>query len=729
MFCMIYMILLVGTVHSYLVFQDAEDSYTISGFVDPTNAVDESWSTYADANTDSSLYENYTLSGNLRSIVIQEKVDNNPNAYTDISCWTYSNSSFTVIGHIASGASTSNFTLDPDCFEGQTLLRTRVEGTQNGGDVRLFENGLFLDYYDVTTNITNPPNNTYSYIKRNHFSGDFYSNSSFELTNSTLYVWFSSGTLYNTNTTTITGTTNDSNLSFSGMGVGDYLWNYYVCGENSTDTLCRFDDHNYTLNINHTIFNSENYNSSTFSSNNESFILNVTFDSSHFTSSIVNLYYNGTEYDTTSTGSGDTKLYSTELTIPSVDSLSNKSFFWSVRLYNGTGSVNYNTSTFYQEVDTLTIAQCNSTVNYTILNFTAYNEGNGTRINFSFEGTFSPQGTDKQFSISNSSANQVLICSNLNETFDLDGVIQYDEDSGTSYVQREYYFDNYEVNNPQEDIYLQLLLSASSTTFIQEVLENQEPISNAYIYSYRYYSGTNEWKLVQSSITDSDGKTVGFYEAETALYRHKIVVDGIVELNETVGRKMIPEDTPYTITFYLGGTVGRPWVVFDEKYGLTHGVSYNNETEIVTYSYTDTNTTFESSRFEVYEEKYSTDDVLICNTTSTLESTNINCDVSSYSGNFIARGYITRDGVEILVDTYRFSSGTGKDLFGMLGVLLGWFIILTSAMVFAHHPIPAIIMTNIAIIFVNIIGLVHFGGIFLFGIFSVSFITIWLLKN
>jgi len=50
-------------------------------------------------------------------------------------------------------------------------------------------------------------------------------------------------------------------------------------------------------------------------------------------------------------------------------------------------------------------------------------------------------------------------------------------------------------------------------------------------------------------------------------------------------------------------------------------------------------------------------------------------------------------------------------------------------MAFLFHPIIGIIATDISIIFINLIGLIKFGGTFIFGIIAVSAVIIWLMKD
>ncbi|MBD3252883.1 hypothetical protein GF386_04075 [Candidatus Pacearchaeota archaeon] len=546
-------------------------------------------------------------------------------------------------------------------------------------------------------------------------------------------VWNYSGKFYQENNRT------DNLASY----LNDYLAVCSLIGDNChvpflfhSDTMGILEYSDLEFSNEEFLENSQTYNSSTYETSSESFILNITYDSSEWTSATGKLFYNGTSYAGTRTGTEDDLTFSKQIDIPLLpgSSSQNRSFYWEISLFNSTSSYKFNSTEYNQTVEPIILVECNATYSTKAINFTAWNEGNGSQIKpFSFSGYFEywlgEGDIIKNYSL-DTKDNETHICISPSDNFTVDATIEYDEASGTSYVKRNYYFDNKIINSDREDIELRLLESTDSTTFIQEVLENQQPIEDAYIYTYKYYPGEAEYKLVQITKTGEDGKTVGFYEAETALYKHEIYVNNILEYEETEGRKMIPEDTPYTITFDIGDAVDEPWEDYDDLADLTKSLSFDNDTEIVTFTYEDSNSSFSQGRLIVYKEKYWEDDEIICNTTSALESASLTFNLSNQTrGNFIAEGYITRDSEELLVDSIRFSIDSGRDIFGNFGLFIGFFIILTAAMAFIFHPIVGIIAIDIALIFVNLIGFINFGGTFLFGILAVSVIAIWLMKD
>lgn len=550
----------------------------------------------------------------------------------------------------------------------------------------------------------------------------------YTVNNLTLYI---DGVSNETNTTA--GSSISIYKSVDSVSIAKHNWS--CAGVNSENE--RDDTGNRTLEIKDFVQNSVTWNATANETDRETYILNVSTVYSILSASAI-FTYNNSNYTSSTSCTGQECIITNDLDVPLVEvgNNQNKSFFWIVTIYNSTDEDVLQTTSNQQNVSRIWFVECNGTYNTVALNFTTYNEGNlSLIIPHSFDGTFNywlgHGTTNRNLSISTTINNNTRICISPNKTFYLDGTIEYDDTGSTNitYSPRTYYYYNDSVNWTTTNVSLLLLDSSDSTSFVQEVVEDQEPVPNAYIYTYRYYPGTDEWRITQITRTDSNGKTVGFYEAETALYRHIIKVNGITRLEETEGRKMIPENTPYTITFYLGTPVGTPYEVFDDELNLTKSLSYNNDTYIVTYTYTDLNSTNSGGRLVVLEEDYATEDSIICNLTSSLSSATLTCNMTDYSGSFIAKGYVTRDGVELIVDQIRFLKGVGREIFGKTGLVAGFFLVLVAAMAFIFHPIIGIIAVNLAIILINVVGLVSFGGTFLFGILAVSLILIWLLKD
>lgn len=481
---------------------------------------------------------------------------------------------------------------------------------------------------------------------------------------------------------------------------------------------------------------SQTYNASTYETNTEGFSLNISYDSSYYTAISANLIYNGTSYPATISGVGNNVTLSKSLTINAINTESeNKSFYWQLNLFNGTGLEQYNTSLTNQTINRFHLELCNATYPIKAVNFTAYREDNLTRVRpFSLFATLNYWLGDgtlyRNLSINNGSlAEQTLCIKPEDKSFYLNGLVQYGTDN-SSYLTRDYYFANTLVNNITTNISLYLLEPAEATTFILQVQDiNQLPMNNTYIKVQRYYPATDSYETVQIAKTGSDGKTVGFYETETVYYRHIILSENGTVLLTTERQKIFGETVPYKIIFTIGEGVTYPWSVFENKTGLTYGLSYNKTSKLVTYSYADSSTGFTSARLFVVKNRYNTVDLSVCNQTSSLTSAVITCNLSSYSdGSFTAKGYVTRSGSESVIEIIVFDIESAKDVFGKEGLFLAFFIILCAGMLFLWHPVVGIWAVTISVVFVNLIKLASFPAVFVFSLISIAIIVSVVLK-
>lgn len=521
-----------------------------------------------------------------------------------------------------------------------------------------------------------------------------------------------------------------------------------TCGNNATFTL-PYGTYTHIVYANDTLGNE---NSSSFSATyqstltdnnitfnatatetaNEAFILNITYNTTTFFNGEATLHYDGDTTASTRVSSGGDSLFTATRALPLVASgeQENKTFFWEINLFNGTGQTNINTSIQTQGVNRIRLEVCNATWTDKTLNFTAQDEESLQRLNFTFEGTLNIWAGDgttlRSQTVSNSSANELDLCIVPTGTnLKVSGTIDYNSaDNSTQYNTRTYTFDEDVINDTRQDITLFLLASDESTSFIQHVIDGANNVVGAVIKTYRFFPGLNEWKIAQITTTDSDGKTIGFYKTETVDYRHEIYQGTELLLNETAGRKIFGETTPFTLTFQVGTTIVPPTLPVVVEDGQTVSLTFNNNTQVVSYSFVDLNTTFDQGELTVLQEKYNIGDITICAENSTLTSAIITCNLSGLSGEFVATGFITRDAVKEVKVRDRFSISDAINNLGVFGMLGGIFIIITAGLMFLANEIAGVLAIDAAVLLVNITGLIKFGGTALFAIFGISIIVI-----
>jgi len=518
----------------------------------------------------------------------------------------------------------------------------------------------------------------------------------------------------------------DTDVEF---GFGDFNWSVTVWGnETNTTSVTRDFSRVRISEINIT------YNTTTYETATEDFIFDLNYLSSDYDSISAILNYNGTEYIGTKESSGNYVNFSKTLDIPLLDGdvAQDKSFYWTATLTDPLGTYYVNSSFSNQTVNPIYLGVCGGLANSTSLNFTAWDEAELTRINgFDFKANFEYYigngSTTKNTSINSLDIFNQTICINQNTTFYTDAVIEY-EANFTGYNKRSYYLSNYGINNETEDIKLYLLNSSDSTSFILHVINhNQQDVEGAIIYTQRYYPGTGEYKTVQIAETDANGKTIGFFKTETVDYRFIIERNGETELITSKG-KIIPEETPYTITFTIGVIITSPWADFDDLDDLEYSLTFNSSDNVTTFTYIDTSGNFTQGRLLVEEVRHNGTNIIICNTTSASSTATITCDASGYSGSFIAQAFITRT-TEVTISLIVFLITSVVDIMGFEGLILGWFIILVAGCAFLWHPIAGVVGIESAIIFTNVIGLISFSPLFIFGSLAVSVILIFILKD
>lgn len=620
-------------------------------------------------------------------------------------------------------------------------LSYRGTGNVNGGigymDVR------FVEYTTrnntINTSLVSPVDNTFTLDSPLTFevnttfipSGFSHRN----LVNSTIYVWYSNETVYNITTNLLSG--NESILTTWDIEFdknNHYKWNAYSCFNDSNYQKCKWGEVNNTF-VWGLVINDSGFDTFAYETDTEIFQFNITVPANTISvSSILN--YNGTSNTADVDCTGVSCSLTAEIDIPLISTYQiAQDFFFQTTIFSPSTSFTTNISSGTQTVQQIFLDECNSTITTKTLNFTVTDESSLARITpFYIAGEFDYYlgngDTKKSLTFSNTSAIELDLCiSPGNRTFNIEDTIEYNSElNGTDYVQRNYFFQDSQIDDTILEVPLFLLPATDSTSFIIFVRDNTLlPVSDALVEIQRFFVGEGVFKTVQIVRTDDNGKSVGFYKTETVDYRHVVTQDGETLLTTDSG-KIIGETTPFTITLTVGDALSTPITSFQNLTDLTATIVYNNDTEIVTYTYIDTSGNLTLARLLVERVNYNTIYTTICDVNSTLTSGALTCDLSGQNGTFIAQGFVERSpGVLSVAITFVITSVIG--IFGTTGLFLAWFIILTSALVFIWNPTVGIIAVNASVFFVNIIGLASFGPLWLFSMVGVSVIMLILMKT
>lgn len=361
-----------------------------------------------------------------------------------------------------------------------------------------FTYSLSLDESGMESTLFYPEDNSIITENQTYFYAN-YTQQGYNMTNSTLYLWYDNSSLFDTNFSIIDSTLNSSNLSLGNIPVNSYNWNYLLCGDNDTATECDFSASNFTLNVGAGV-NEMSYNSSTYETSREAFILNI---SSSIEPTSPYFYWNGTEYTASVSTSGEDYIISYSLDIPTTVK-GDISFYYKYDI----GTFTQQSNNYTQSIQPLLYGICNSTITVPFVNFTFIDETNSSSVTATVDTQFTyylGRGlTSKSLSYSSSTAyNNYTFCLSPQNTTLYLNITQFLYRNLPTYPQRSYVEDMNLTNNTlQKTLYLLSVDNGIYTTF-QILNSANQPIGDVSISAYRTINNVNT--LLETKTSDASG--------------------------------------------------------------------------------------------------------------------------------------------------------------------------------------------------------------------------------
>jgi hypothetical protein len=276
------------------------------------------------------------------------------------------------------------------------------------------------------------------------------------------------------------------------------------------------------------------YDGFVLSNNNNTFSLNLTVDNDYVTSQNATLIYNTTSYF-----GGTINNYSiTDVYSPNITDSVLVPFYWNM-YFNG---INYNTSTYYQNVSDFNLDNCSlySTVSH---NFTVYDELNGSEMPVDITGTFHYTYNDisKTYSLSQTGVSQVKMCiSPSYASFTGNFSVFY---QSADYPQRRYYDYNAAYSNITRGVPLYVLDIAEGIYGRFVVVDN----SNNAISGVTITMSISDGDIIEKEVTDTSGLATFWLNPDTD-YTFVFSKTGYTSVTETL---RVTTGDPYTVI--LGG--------------------------------------------------------------------------------------------------------------------------------------------------------------------------------
>lgn len=289
------------------------------------------------------------------------------------------------------------------------------------------------------------------------------------------------------------------------------------------------------------IENNQTFNANTSVGALEQFTINITYDNNYYPSSSAIFNYNGTNYTATKVGSGNTILFTKNLTIPSISGTNQTNqFYWDIILINSSGSNYYQSTYNNQSVQSVSVDDC-SVNTVKIYNFTMYDEDSLIQLNAIASNTtievslllYSMDNTlVTNYSQNFTKINPALICIKsgvLNtSTYKTDLIVRYDADP---YVSEFYNEQKTTISNttiPRIIPLYDLLTSRSQEFKITFKDSSLMPLSDYLVQINRKYISDGTFKTVEIGRTSGEGITLAHLVLAEAIYKLTLTKDGTI---------------------------------------------------------------------------------------------------------------------------------------------------------------------------------------------------------
>ena len=420
----------------------------------------------------------------------------------------------------------------------------------------------------------------------------------------------------------------------------------------------------------------------------------------------INLFFNGTSYNMTKTGVGNSFLYERYLVAPSVNVAGSFTYNFSFTVNNFL----HKTNSFSLSVTDASISLCTlpSGSGNVSLNFTIFDENNVTiRLNADLEADILIYGSDRangvQFNFIGTGSSSYLIClypSNL--SIQADAVFKYTVPTGFTHF---YFLNNATLTNITNHINAYNYNGTTGTSDLKGTVRlgsNYQPMQNVFASMERHYIGEGVWRVVQMDQSGVFGTIFFNIIEQTTEYRFVFRDNNNTLIKSTGTVKFVCESGICEPIFLLnpGEAAATP-----NEAGFS--ASMNNATGIVTVNFNDPTGLTQQVRVIVSKETM-TDHIVICDNSLSSASGTITCNVSQYSGSAIVQAYVT-DSTGTSADYTSFIYIGGQRLSDVLTVgasafwTVGLLLVIFGASLYS--PMASIFSFLFGVIFIAAMGL------------------------
>lgn len=482
--------------------------------------------------------------------------------------------------------------------------------------------------------------------------------------------------------------------------------------------------------------NTITYNSSTYETARETFKLNVTYDSTAFSSIFSYFVYNGSFYLATVVGSGSNKLITSSIDTHSVKQNSTHSFYW-VLTFDSGGSF----SILNSSLSNISVAKTNISNTGTLLslNFTIYDEETLLPVNSQFRSTYNwylGEGAQMQNISYDSPRSNEFRFYNIPQqrTLKTDSYVELSNSSGTGiytsrlYNERIYDFNLDELRNISTEKRLYVLPNTNGTRIIVEVKDSGlRAMDNIYVTIKRFYPGENVYRTVENRKTNNFGQFAVRLVEDSIKYSFEFR-DANNTLLETTSDLTVSCRTSVCILPFVIEDDEDEFDDYTDVDDLLYSLNFTTVSNSFIFTWNDISGDVRTKRLEVvrYAANGST---IVCNQTSSDIVNSLTCAVGSSKTSYIASIFLLEDGNERRVDTLAYKVGDYSETFGKEGLL--WITILLMTMVSfgSFSPVLGITLYVSGYIILGVTGILFINPAMFVGALVIGVLFIWALRT
>lgn len=455
----------------------------------------------------------------------------------------------------------------------------------------------------------------------------------------------------------------------------------------------------------------ETYYNRTLETSSTTFTLNFTRNISHVLDATAILHYNNTQYIPTKTTTTEYIFFDSTFNIALFNSTQpdnvNTTFFWRYNVTNaGAGSsvLDNTTTTANHSLYKMIISNCSfGNATEISLNFSILDEINLKPISPTLGATFTvwnrSSTVSRTYPLQNSADSNISICmypdwaelyADINTEFTLSG---YDS---RSYIKLN---ERIQTNNTPITIYMASTANTTGIT-ISVVDEDDFNLVGYTVEAWRYNIVTNDYTLIQTKITDSEGESLFYLYVAASEYMFKVYnPTGILVHTEA---KQLLVDTSYTLRVIVGTSPSSMAIKLNQlDYTLTADKTLKN----ISLKWDDTLTNLIDNINLTIAKQNTTGTSILYSSLSTANTGTLSYNLSA-SGIYVGYAYAksTEDGTTYLLDSVSLDIREEWDVFGTETLTMAFFFIGTMAFIGIG------ISAEISIVFL-LLGLVLFVGL------------------